>query len=164
MTRSRMAEVGLNLDMLSDGIPTLGGPVKSVRTETPTSPPANRRARERQAIAVPARLVWKDQRGVSRFASVVTRDVSESGVFIECRSSWPIPLYRLVQFQVEPTAARWHDLPDSLRQGRILSAVYRVSHDPKAGRYTVALRLMVDPRERGADRFSFSSTAPVHAS
>jgi hypothetical protein len=138
--------------------------VKSVRTETPASLPANRRALERRAIAVPARLAWKDQRGVSRFASVVTRDVSESGVFFECRSSWPIPLYRLVQFQVEPTAARWHDLPDSLRQGRILSAVYRVSHDTKAGRYTVALRLMVDPHPQGADRFSFSSTVPVHAS
>jgi hypothetical protein len=137
--------------------------VKSSRTKTP-SQPANRRARERQAIAVPARLAWKDQRGVSRFASVITRDVSESGVFIECKSSWPIPLYRLVQFQVEPAAARRHDLPDSLRQGRILSAVYRVSQDTKAGRYTVALRLMVDPCERGEDRFSFSSTAPVHAS
>jgi hypothetical protein len=159
-----MAEVGVNLDILMVGNPTLGGPVKSVRTKKPTSQPVNRRARERQVIAVPARLAWKDQRGISRFASVVTRDVSESGVFIECPSAWPIPLYRLVQFQVEPTAARWRDLPDSLRQGRILSAVYRVSHDTKTGRYTVALRLMVDPRERAADRFSFSSIAPVHAS
>jgi hypothetical protein len=163
-TRPRITEVGVNLDAAVAGIPSPGEPVQSVRTKKPTSQQVNRRARERQVIAVPARLAWKDQRGISRFASVVTRDVSESGVFIECRSSWPIPLYRLVQFQVEPTAARWHDLPDSLRQGRILSAVYRVSHDMKAGRYTVALRLMVEPRERGADRFSFSSTAPVHAS
>ena len=148
----------MNLDTLV-GIPIAGGPVKSVRPKKPTSQPKNRRARERQVIAVPARLAWKDQHGVSRFASVVTRDVSQSGVSIECQSSRPIPLYRLVQFQVEPTAARWRELPDSLRQGRILSAVYRVSHDTKTGRCTVALRLMVDPRER----FSFSSTAPVRA-
>jgi hypothetical protein len=140
----------VNLDTLV-GIPTAGGPVKSVRPKKPTSQPKNRRARERQVIAVPARLAWKDQRGVNRFASVVTRDVSPSGVFIECQSSWPIPLYRLVQFQVEPTAARRRELPDSLRQGRVLSAVYRVSYDTKTGRCTAALRLMVDPRERGAD-------------
>jgi hypothetical protein len=125
--------------------------VKSVRSKKAKHQPENRRARERQVIAVPARLAWKDQRGISRFASVVTRDVSQSGVFIECQSSWPIPLYRLVQFQVEPTAARWRELPDSLRQGRILSAVYRVSHDAKTGRSTVALRLMVDPHEQAAD-------------
>jgi hypothetical protein len=98
-------------------------------------------------ISVPARLVWKDQRGARRFASAVTRDVSESGIFIECQSSSPIPLYRLVQFQVEPTAARRDDLPESLRQGRILSAVYRVSHDTETGRHGIALRLIVDPRD-----------------
>jgi hypothetical protein len=140
----------VNLDTQA-GIPTAGGPVKSVGPKKPASQPKNRRARERQVIAVPARLAWKDQRGVSRFASVVTRDVSQSGVLIDCQSSWPIPLYRLVQFQVEPTAARWRDLPDSLRQGRILAAVYRVLRDTKTGRCAVALRLMVDPRERGAD-------------
>jgi hypothetical protein len=150
-TRRSIAEVGVNLDTLVAGISTAGGPVKSARSKKPTRQPENRRARERQKIAVPARLAWKDQRGVSRFASVVTRDVSQAGVFIECQSSWPISLYRLVHFQVEPTAARWRDLPDSLRQGRILSAVYRVSHDTKTGQCTVALRLMVDPHERGAD-------------
>jgi hypothetical protein len=138
--------------------------VKSVRTKKPTSQRVNRRARARRVIAVPARLAWKDQRGIHRFASVVTRDVSESGVFIECQSPWQIPLYRLVQFQVEPAAAGRYDLPDSLRQGRILSAVYRVSHDTRTGRYTAALRLMVDPGEIATDRFSFSSTAPAHAS
>jgi hypothetical protein len=119
----------------------------------------NRRARERLAIAVPARLAWKDQRGVKRYASVVTRDVSESGIFIECQSAWPIPLYRLVQFQVEPTAGRWHDLPKSLRQGRILSAVYRVSHDKTTGRRGIALRLIVDPRDRAAEQTVAQATA-----
>ena len=119
----------------------------------------NRRARERLAIAVPARLAWKDQRGVKRYASVVTRDVSESGIFIECQSSRPIPLYRLVQFQVEPTAGRWHDLPESLRQGRILSAVYRVSQDATSGRQGIALRLMVDPQERTAEPVVARATA-----
>src|ERR1700682_335884 len=95
-TRVHIAGVGVNFDSVIVGMPSPGGLVQSVRTKKPASQPANRRARERQVIAVPARLAWKDQRGVSRFASVVTRDVSESGVFIECRSSWPIPLYRLV--------------------------------------------------------------------
>jgi hypothetical protein len=119
----------------------------------------NRRGRERQVIAVPARLMWKDQHGIRRFASVVTRDVSESGIFIECQSSWPIPLYRLVQFQVEATAARWHDLPELLRQGRILSAVYRVSQDATTGRQGIALRLMVDPQERTAEPVVARATA-----
>jgi hypothetical protein len=137
----------------------LGGRVKSIGTQKPASHPMNRRARERLAIAVPARLAWKDQRGVKRYASVVTRDVSESGIFIECQTSWPIPLYRLVQFQVEPTAGRWHDLPESLRQGRILSAVYRVSHDTTTGRRGIALRLIVDPGARVAEPIVAGATA-----
>jgi len=36
-----------------------------------------------------------------RFASVVTRDVSEEGVYLECRGGEPIPLYRLVYLQLE---------------------------------------------------------------
>jgi hypothetical protein len=157
--RFHMAEISVNRDAGVPGITAPGGPVQSIRTNQLTSQPENRRTRERQVIAVPARLAWKNQRGLSRFASVVTRDVSESGVFIECHSSWPIPLYRLVQFQVEPTAERWHDLPDSLRQGRILSAVYRVSHDTRTGRYGIALRLMVDPRDGTAEQAEVAATA-----
>jgi hypothetical protein len=128
-----------------------GGAVKQSKNKL-TSQQTNRRATERRALAVAARLAWKDQRGVSRVASVVTRDVSESGVFIEGQSRWPIPLYRLVQFQVEPTAGRVPDLPELLRHGRILSAVYRVSHDTKTGDYGIALRLMVDPQLSSAEQ------------
>jgi hypothetical protein len=113
----------------------------------------NQRATSRRAVSLPARLAWKDSRGVNRFASVVTRDVSDYGVFVECQSSLSIPMYRLVQFQLEPTVREAHDVPASLRQGRVLSAVYRVSHATKAARPGVALRLMVDPRryQRTAD-------------
>jgi hypothetical protein len=126
---------------------------KSVRGKKPDGPlTKNRRATERQVIAIAARLAWKDKRGINRFASVVTRNVSESGVFIECPSLWPIPLFRLMHFQVEPTAGRLRDLPEALRQGRILSAVYRVSHDTRTGRYGIALRLMVDPTRRTTEQ------------
>ena len=64
-----------------------------------------------------------------------------------------------MQFQVEPTAGRWHDLPESLRQGRILSAVYRVSHDTTTGRRGIALRLIVDPGARVAEPIVAGATA-----
>lgn len=110
---------------------------------------ANLRAVERRDVALPARLTWKDQRGTTRFASVVTRNVSEYGVFVECHSAVSIPLFRLVQFQLEREVRESDVLPDSLRQGRVLSAVYRVSPPTKGGTpQGLALRLMVDPRRR----------------
>jgi hypothetical protein len=50
------------------------------------------RESERIAVDLPARLTWKDQRGTTRFASVVARNVSEFGVYasagrrFRCRS------------------------------------------------------------------------------
>jgi hypothetical protein len=112
---------------------------------------SNQRSTERQAVAFPARLTWKDQRGATRFASVVARNVSDYGVYVECNSIVPIPLYRLVQFQLERDARESDALPDALKQGRILSAVYRVSAPTPAGKpQGFALRLMVDPRRRPA--------------
>lgn len=106
------------------------------------------RAAERHPVTLPARLTWKDQRGATRFATVVTRNVSELGVYVECHTPVSIPLFRLVQFQLEREARDADRLPDSLRSGRILSAVYRVS-PPKPGLpQGLALRLMVDPRKR----------------
>ena len=58
------------------------------------------RTTERMELNVPARLTWKDKRGVQRFASVVTRNVSDYGVYVECRSAVSIPMFRLVQFQL----------------------------------------------------------------
>ena len=110
-----------------------------------------KRTAERRAIAVPARLTWKDQRGTTRFASVMTRNMSEFGVYVECQSPVSIPLYRLVQLQLERDVRDAQGLPSSLRQGRALSAVYRVSPPTQAGvRQGLALRLMVDPKRHVA--------------
>ena len=60
-----------------------------------------------------------------------------------------IPLYRLVQFQLERDARECEALPDTLRQGRMLSAVYRVSPPASGGKpQGFALRLMVDPKRQ----------------
>lgn len=114
-----------------------------------TSSNGQRRAWERHDVAVPARLTWKDQHGTTRFASVVTRNVSEFGVYVECHSPISIPLYRLVQFQLERDVRDADGLPQSLRQGRALSAVYRVNPPKPSGvRQGLALRLMVDPKRQ----------------
>lgn len=113
-----------------------------------------KRASERRAVALPARLTWKDQRGTTRFASVVIRNVSEMGAYVECQSPVSISLFRLVQFQLERETRGSESVPSTLQQGRILSAVYRVSPPSPSKRQGLALRLMVDPRRGGmaADR------------
>jgi hypothetical protein len=112
---------------------------------------SNHRAAERRVVTLPARLTWKDHRGATRFASVVTRDVSEIGVFVECQTTVTIPLYRLVQFQLERECRESDPVPAALRNGRILSAVYRVTSATSGGRQGLALRLLVDPKRRSAD-------------
>jgi hypothetical protein len=126
----------------------LGADVKHIWTDTipPKRTETPKRAAERRAVTLPARLTWKDQRGTTRFASVITRNVSEFGVYVECDSPVTIPLYRLVQFQLERDQSKGDVLPDSLRQGRVLSAVYRVSPPSASRPQGLALRLMVDPR------------------
>jgi hypothetical protein len=98
---------------------------------------------------VPGRLTWKDARGMPRFASVMTRNVSDEGVYLECRGGEPIPLFRLVYLQLEREGRETADLPPSLKDGRVLSAVYRVGPcEPSTGAPSgYALRLLVDPRE-----------------
>jgi hypothetical protein len=115
-----------------------------------TSLASNQRAVERRAVSLPARLTWKDQRGTTRFATVVTRDVSDFGVYVECQSPVSIPLYRLVQFQLERDVRDGDALPRALQQGRILSAVYRVTPPSSSKPQGLALRLMVDPKQRPA--------------
>ena len=105
------------------------------------------RAAERKAVSVPARLTWKDASGAVRFTSVMTRDVSEAGVFVECEAGAAIPLYRLVHLQVERNNRGAEQLPSKLREGRVLSAVWRVapcrrSTGTPSG---YALRFLVDP-------------------
>lgn len=107
----------------------------------------NNRRSERQHVVLPARLSWKDQRGVPRFASVVTRNLSETGAFVECQSPVTISRLRLVHFQLERDVREADGLPAPMRQGRLLAAVYRVIPPTRAGgRQGLALRLMVDPR------------------
>ena len=128
---------------------------KHIWTETLPLQNNNQRSAERRPLSLPARLTWKDQRGATRFATVVTRNVSEYGVYVECQSAVSIPLFRLVQFQLERDVRESDVLPDSLRQGRILSAVYRVSPAQQSGTpQGLALRLMVDPRRRATDTVS----------
>jgi hypothetical protein len=111
---------------------------------------SQQRAAERRAITLPARLMWKDQRGTPRFATVITRNVSELGVYVECRSVVTIPLYRLVHFQLE-REGRNAEVPDALRQGRVLSAVYRITPARASGApQGLALRLLVAPPRRVA--------------
>jgi hypothetical protein len=122
----------------------------------------NKRTTERRTLAVPARLTWKDQRGATRFATVVTRNVSEFGVYVECQSPVSIPLFRLVQFQLEREGRAPSVLPSSLQHGRVLSAVYRVSPPSPSKPQGLALRLMIDPRQAFTD--ASASNAQVLAS
>ena len=104
---------------------------------------------ERQALAIAGRLVWKDARGTTRFNSVVIRDISETGAYVESISGAPIPLYRLVSLQAE-SGADADLLPSCLRRGKVLSAVYRVgpSRPATGAPEGYALRLLVEPSGR----------------
>jgi hypothetical protein len=101
----------------------------------------------RRRLAVPGRLTWRDATGTLRFASVVTRDLSETDAFVECQVPASIPLYRLVHFQVERSAQDRADLPAILRRGKLLSAVYRVGPYASATGTPqgYAIRLLAEP-------------------
>jgi hypothetical protein len=87
---------------------------------------------------------------MTRFASVVTRDVSEGGVYLECRGADAIPMYRLVYLQLEREVRDAMRVPPALRDGRVLSAVFRVgAAAPSTGTPSgYALRFLVEPRVR----------------
>ncbi len=112
-----------------------------------SGPRPEQRRSERRPLAVPGQIVWKDARGATRMAPVMTRDVSDDGVSLECQIPTAIPLYRLVYFQVDRDARHSADLPPSLRKANVLSAVFRVGEDsPMTGAPTLyALRLLVEP-------------------
>ena len=107
-----------------------------------------RRSAERVQVALPGRLTWKDASGAVRFASVTTRDVSEAGVFVEVDAAASIPLYRLVHLQLEREAREAQGLPERLRQGRVLSAVWRVGSCRRSTGTPegYALRFLVEPQ------------------
>ena len=111
-----------------------------------------KRSNPRVEITVPARITWKDASGAVRFASVMTRDISDAGVFVECEAGAAIPLFRLVHLQVERSFGGNLQLPTKLREGRVLSAVWRVapcrrSTGTPSG---YALRFLVDPQAGAA--------------
>jgi tRNA G26 N,N-dimethylase Trm1 len=108
------------------------------------------RVGHRRQVSVPARLTWRDASGTLRFVSVVMRDVSEVDAFVECQVPASIPLYRLVHFQVERPSREGQDLPAALREGKVLSAVYRVGpYKTSTGTPSgYALRLLVEPKTR----------------
>jgi hypothetical protein len=78
-------------------------------------------------VSLAARITWKDASGAVRFASVVTKDVSDAGVYVECDTAAAIPLYRLVHLQIERSVMDTEAVPKRLREARVLSAVWRVA-------------------------------------
>ena len=118
----------------------------TIETTKPSTRRANRIS-ERRTLALPGRVTWKDSRGTTRFASVTTRNVSETGVFIDWTEPTSIPLYRLVTFQLERDARNVEGVPLALRAGKVLSAVYRLGAFQRS-RGTpegYGLRIMVEP-------------------
>lgn len=112
---------------------------------------ASRRPSERTRLTLRARLTWKDSSGAVRFASVVTRDISDSGAFVVPECPFAIPLYRLVHLQLERDGRPGTGVPDRLRDGRVLSAVWRVGPCRRASGTPdgYALRFLVDPQQAG---------------
>jgi hypothetical protein len=121
-----------------------------------------KRTEDRLRIAVPGQILWKDARGSTRMAAVVTRDVSTYGVSVECRGGTPIPLYRLVYFQVDREARNRTDLPAALRKSTVLSAIFRVGpySDHTGAPTEYALRLLVEPaRQASAPELGWQAAA-----
>ena len=103
---------------------------------------------ERRTLRLHGRLTWRDASGTLRFVSVITRDVSDVDMFVECQMPALIPLYRLVHFQMERQAREAGEIPAVLKGGKILSAVYRVGpfKSSTGTPQGYALRLLVEPR------------------
>ena len=105
-------------------------------------------------MTLPARLTWKDANGAVRFTSVRTREVTDTGAVVECDAAVALPLYRLVHLQVEKSAREWVELPQPLRDGRVLSAVWQVApcRRPRERPAGYALRFMTAPAIRAKPR------------
>jgi hypothetical protein len=117
-----------------------------LRSTTKISRPEPDRS-ERRPMSLAGRVTWKDSRGTMRFATVTTRNVSESGIFIEWKESTSIPIYRLVNFQLERDARNIEGLPPALRSGKVLSVVYRqgVVQRSTGTPEGYGLRMLVEP-------------------
>ena len=108
---------------------------------------------------MPGQIVWKDARGTTRMTAVVTRDVSDHGVSVDCLGGMPIPLFRLVYFQVDREARNRPDLPAALRKSNVLSAVFRVGDVPPGDRRPERVR----PAACSSSPSASPPTAPVVA-
>ncbi|MGQ0736012.1 MAG: hypothetical protein ACT4QD_20455 [Acidobacteriota bacterium] len=85
-----------------------------------------------------------------RFVSVVARNLSEAGAFVEPEGGAPLPIYRIVHVQLERTARELEGIPAELRQGSVMSAIWRVSSTTRGVPGGYALRFLVEPRNRSA--------------
>ena len=115
-------------------------------------PRGEKRMSERRPLEVPGQIVWKDARGTTKLASVVTRDISDHGVAVQCLNGAAIPLYRLVYFQIDRDARNRPDLPAALRKPNVLSAIFRVGpcSEQTGSPSAYALRLLVEPARPAA--------------
>lgn len=121
--------------------------IQTITNSQTQLPGCRPRIGDRRKLRVPGRLTWRDASGALRFVSVITRDISDVDVFVECQVPTSIPLYRLVHFQIERSGRESAELPAVLQQGKVLSAVYRVGpYRPSSGTpHGYALRLLIDP-------------------
>lgn len=122
------------------------GITRSVNTKTAS------RTTDRVRVTLPARLTWKDASGAVRFASVKTRDISHSGVFVESEGPAAIPLYKIVHIQLEREARDAAGIPPQLREGRVRSAIWRVGACRRSTGTPdgYALRFLVEPAGEAA--------------
>jgi hypothetical protein len=150
-----MNDMGPHIDYAQGTTASSGGTqvIQTVATSE-TLPVINLQPRigERRKVRIPGRLTWRDATGTLRFVSVVTRDVSDVDAFVECQAPTSIPLYRLVHFQIERPARDAGELPAVLRQGKVLSAVYRVGPYKSATGTPqgYGLRLLIEPNRATA--------------
>jgi hypothetical protein len=116
---------------------------------------------QRKPLTLPGRITWKDARGTVRFATVLTRDISETGIFIEWREPTSIPMYRLVSFQLERDARNCDAVPQALRTGKVLSAVYRLGTFQRSTGTPdgYGLRMLVEPARVGKTVVPIEATA-----
>ena len=113
---------------------------------------SEKRGADRRPLVLPGQIVWKDAQGTTRMASVVTRDVSERGVAVECLQGPPIPRFRMVYFQLDRSVRARAELPSALRKGNVLSAIFRVGpcSQQTGAPSEYALRFLIEPAARGA--------------
>lgn len=87
----------------------------------------DQREAPRRPLVMRGRLSWRASDGSQRTAQIQTRDVSRTGVFVDCVSGCgPIPLYRLVDLRLDDSERCREDLPVPLRRPCVHAAVYRV--------------------------------------